>query len=51
MSTRHLRKLQQRLPDAPAAKDGGGSDEEESEEDSPPAKAPFNPFDLLTDEE
>ncbi|KAI8475009.1 MAG: transcriptional repressor TCF25-domain-containing protein [Monoraphidium minutum] len=51
MSTRHLRKLQQRFGAAPPAPAEAQSSDEGSSEDEAPAKAPFNPFDLLTDDE
>ena len=41
---RQLRKLGDDLPPAPA-------DETESEEEDVPQRVPFNPFDLLTDDE
>lgn len=54
MATRHIKRLQQQLdaskgePEAAAA---AASSEEEEESDTEEAAKPFNPFDLLEDED
>ncbi len=55
MSARHLKRLQeQQRPAAGIIADGGSSSDEADgtdAEESPAAKAPFNPFDLLSDDD
>ena len=53
MATRHLRKVQEQLAaqqQRSAAAPDAAEEEESSEPPSPPGRAPFNPFDLLSDE-
>lgn len=50
MSTRHLRRVQQQK-EAELGKLADHSSEEESEEETTTAAKPFNPFDLLSDDE
>lgn len=51
MATRHLRKLQEQLQQQREEPQGSNEDTDSEEEQATSAPAPFNPFDLLTDEE
>lgn len=51
MATRHLRKLQQQLAQQQQAPSAASEEEESEEAEALPGKAPFNPFDLLTDDD
>ena len=52
MAMRHLRRLQEQAAAkaAPANPEPEEEEEEEEEEESVGVKAPFNPFDLLSDD-
>lgn len=50
MATRHLKRLQE-LQQAPQPASDPEEDSTEDEADKEPSTAPFNPFDLLSDEE
>lgn len=50
MATRHIKRLQQQLDASKAEDDQAVASTEEESEDDQDAK-PFNPFDLLDDEE
>mmetsp|Transcript_19161 Transcript_19161/g.41385 ORF Transcript_19161/g.41385 Transcript_19161/m.41385 type:complete len:710 (+) Transcript_19161:50-2179(+) len=51
MSTRHLRRLQEQLQQQKAAPQQDSEESEDEEEEETSTKAPFNPFDLLSDDE
>jgi hypothetical protein len=51
MAARHLKKLQEQLASAQQAADGSSGADDSDGAESPPAKAPFNPFALLSDDE
>jgi hypothetical protein len=51
MATRQLRRLKEQLQAQEQTADAPESEEALSEEEEQPGKAPFNPFDLLSDEE
>ena len=51
MATRQLRRLKEQLQAQEEPTGAPESDESVSGEDETPGKAPFNPFDLLSDDE
>lgn len=48
MATRHLKRLQEQVQQRQPEEEEVSDDEEEEDQ---PSSAPFNPFDLLSDEE